>query len=371
MNDIIQRLESLKRMAVHSERQMRGLIQAQRRQPPDPATLVAAAMSAEAKAAANRIDFESYVRGRYSEAAAETLLAVKSGPLGAIRAATAPAQTGNAGWAAELIDPTIAPVAILAPSSAVAQLVARASVLKLDVSTGPIVLPAISAGDLAGGWIGESEAIPVQRAMINGPIVAPAKVGVISTHTREIAKSTNFVGVLQQAMNADLSTTIDATFLGSAAATAAQPAGILAGIAPLAPSTATGTEAVASDLSALAAVPASSDLVFVARAEIRIRAQLLCAGALSLNWVDSASAGAAQVIALDAGSLAVGIGDMAFDVREQYLAVTVDSQPVPPVADAQTVGGWQMGLVGSRAVIDCSWALRSAGRAAHIDAIGW
>ncbi|MHC2297677.1 hypothetical protein ACVJBD_001883 [Rhizobium mongolense] len=83
----------------------------------------------------------------------------------------------------------------------------------------------------------------------------------------------------------------------------------------------------AADLGVLAAaVPGASDLVFLSREEVRIRAVLAAPGVASMAWLTAPTIAENTIIALDAAALAIGEGDLEFSVTEEALVVTEDSE---------------------------------------------
>lgn len=360
--------ETAKAMGVANARAIRSL-QHQQRQTPDVGRLLVKAMAAQTLAMLQRQPFEVVARAAFPEAEAARVLTVMADWR---KAVTNPAQTNVAGWAAELVGSSVGALLSLAPSSAFAQITARPSVLRLDLQSGLITLPAFRSGDLGGFWIGEAGAIPVAQGQITGTQIRPHKLAALALLTREMARHSSFESVLASQMEIGLGQTLDSSFLDANPASATRPAGILNGLASLAPSTETGAAGVAADLSALAgAVQASTDLVYIARAETRIRAQLLAPGAVGLSWIDSPSAPAAGVVAVDAGSLAVAGGNVEIDASEDVTQVMENSVPVDPFATAATSSAFQMALISTRAICDCAWGLRGAGRAAFIDPVAW
>jgi hypothetical protein len=361
-------IEQVKLIATGAQKGVRQL-QAQSR-PIDPGRHFFRAVALELQALATQGTFARLVE---AETEAQAIIAARSNPLASIRQKTTtnPAQTTVAGWAAELIGTSVAVPLLVAPSSAFSQLAARPSVMKLDLSSGAIRLPGMSSGDLAGAWISEAAGIPVRKATISGATVILRKLGVISTFSRELARSSAFESVVRGQMDTDITAFLDGSLLDNAAASSSRPAGLLNGVAPIA-SAAAGVNAVATDLAALAAaVPASTDLVLIARAETRIRAGLLAPGAMGINWIDSPAAGGKQIVAVDAGSMAMAGGELDFSVSEEATLVNESTVPVPAPLSMSTSSLYQMGLLGLRAILDATWGLRASGRVAHIDALNW
>jgi hypothetical protein len=332
-------------------------------------------MAAMVRAYAAGLGMDAYCRGLGP--VGERLAEIARDPMLVMKATTNPAMASVPSWAGDLVGAaSLVPLQIVAPNSAWSALKARPGVVSVDFSgfQAALIPARASSGDMAGAFVAEGNAIPVQRTTFARQTLAPSKLGVITIFSKEMARTSTFEATVRTIVAADTTQVLDGVMLGSAAASGAQPAGLLNGVAPIAPSAATvKSEAVAADLGALAgAIPAASDLVFVARPETVTRAVLTNPGAASLTWIASAAAGAKQVVALDAASLALGSGDFVFDTTEETTLVT-DSAPVGTdlIAGHPVQSLYQIACVGLRMLADCGWAMRGPGRIAHIDAIAW
>ncbi|MFA1626067.1 hypothetical protein ACDY96_25940 [Rhizobium mongolense] len=371
--DLDRRIEHAKSTAVAAQRALRHGNR-QGRSAPDPASQLFSIFTFALKAAGGRRSLAAFAEGNFPPEIAARIIEAAAAPAAIVKAATNPAQTAVPAWAAELVGLTISAAELLAPQSAFARLAARPSVLKIDSATGAVRLPAINPGDLGGAFVAEGQPIPTGKSVISGSIISGYKAAVLSTFTRELARSTSFANIVRSTVSADMGTVLDVALFGSAAATAAQPAGPLHDVPALAASSADGSAGVAEDLSGLAAaVSPSTDLIFISRAETRIRGQLLCPAAANVvTWIDSNALDPAKVVAVDAGSLALaGSANVDFSVSEQSVVVDENTAPVPEVGTAQTSSLWQMGLVGLKGIVDAGWAARRAGMVAHIDAVDW
>ncbi|MEX2693862.1 hypothetical protein [Rhizobium mongolense] len=219
-------------------------------------------MAASLKARVAKQNFQTYVEPNFPEAVARSVLETAANPSAVLKAATAPAQTTVAGWATELADHAIGPVAILSPLSAFSQLARRPGTLRLSFSgNSAVTLPSAAPG---GGFIGESSEIPVRKGRLVAGSAAPGKIGIISTYTREMARATGgtFENLVRAVTAADVMAVVDVALLSANAAAGATPAGLLSNVAPLPASAETGAAGIAADLGVLAAaVPGASDLV--------------------------------------------------------------------------------------------------------------
>ncbi|WP_087001440.1 hypothetical protein [Rhizobium sullae] len=374
--DLRRKVEHAKSIGISAQRQIAGLRQGNRQgRSPDPATQIIRAMAASLKARVAKQDFTAYVLSNYPEAVAKAVLETAANPNGILKAATSPAQTSVAGWAAELADTTIGPIAFLAPQSAFSQLARRPGTLRLSFTgNAGVTLPATTAGDLAGGFLGEGQSIPVRKGRLVAAAANPSRIGVISTYTREMAKASgeSFENLVKSVTASDIQAVVDAVMLSANAAAGATPAGLLYSVAPLPASAETGAAAIAVDLGALAAaIPGAGDLVFLSREEVRVRALVAAPGAALVPWITAPSLAENQIVALDAAALAIGEGDLEYSITEEALIVTEDSEPIAEPLTAETQSLWQVAAFGLRLLTDVSWAMRGTGRICFIEEIGW
>lgn len=146
-------------------------------------------MAASLKARVAKQNFQTYVEANFPEAVARSVLETAANPSAVLKAPTAPALTAVAGWATELADHAIGPVAILSPLSAFSQLASPprnvAAKFQWQFSRNASER---SAGRYCGGFIGESSEIPVRKGRLVAGSAAPGKIGIISTYTREMAR---------------------------------------------------------------------------------------------------------------------------------------------------------------------------------------
>jgi hypothetical protein len=168
------------------------------------------------------------------------------------RGAVLPAMTGTAGWAAELAQRRVADtVAALGAVSGAADVLKASLVLDWD-GAGAISAPGFVTSANNSSFVAEGAPIPV-RQLTSGPaLLLPYKLATIAVLTREMVESGNAEALIADALVRSTGLALDAVFFGSAAATAAQPAGIRNGIATTTASNSTDLyEAFAQDLAAL------------------------------------------------------------------------------------------------------------------------
>jgi hypothetical protein len=154
----------------------------------------------------------------------------------AIKAASAPAMTSVPGWAAELAQRVVADtVSALGPYSAGAQLLGDALLLSWD-GAGAIGVPGFVASANYASFVAEGDPIPVRQFANASKDVLPHKLASIAVLTREMMESSNAEALIGDTLIRSAGLALDAVLFGSAAASAAQPAGLRNGIAASTPS---------------------------------------------------------------------------------------------------------------------------------------
>ena len=146
------------------------------------------------------------------------------------RAATSPASTSTATWAAELVASSMADfMANEMPASAFAQLAAQSLTITLQPGTALVKVPsravtADPARRMGRRGRGRSRWC---RPLLSAVNVAPYKLAAISTFSEEMLLSTAIEQIVREALSHDLTGLLDTALLGSTAASAgARPAGL-------------------------------------------------------------------------------------------------------------------------------------------------
>lgn len=160
-----------------------------------------------------------------------------------LRSAQEVAATDQAGWAQELVDDALRGyLEILRGESMAAQLWAVAGVNVNFEGYQAIKVPgrAGSNTDLASGWTGERDAIPVRSATFEQKTLHPYKWGAITTTSKELVTRSmpSIMSILQQGIVQDTATKLDNDFFDTDLMVAGyRPAGIYQGVAGTAAST--------------------------------------------------------------------------------------------------------------------------------------
>lgn len=338
-----------------------------------------------------------------------------------IRTATNPANTTTAGWAAELVETSIADfMEALRPNSVYAQLSALGIRFTFD-RYGVLKIPRRNAvrraaGDLAGAFVGEGGAIPVRRGSFGSISLVPHKMGVISTFTREMALRSNpaIEGLIREGIIEDTAIAVDAALLDAVAADAIRPAGLMNGVTPIAGTAGGGVAAMTADIVA-AVTPfttanAADRLVWIinpvnvfklqwAASAVGVypfRDQVAAGNLSGIPIISSTAVAATDLILVRYADFASATGDTPeFDVSDQatiheedggypadesmrpgtttVLPIVGKATPPPALADIATPQRslWQTASIGIRMLLDMDWAMRRAGMVVKVNAITW
>jgi HK97 family phage prohead protease len=171
-----------------------------------------------------------------------------------LRAASAPAITTVAGWAAELVHQIYTdPMPLLMPAAVATRLAAKGLTLSFG-RAGRIIIPTRSrTPTLAGSFVGEGQAIPVRQGAFTSQTLTPKKVAVISTYTKEMDEFSipAIEGIIREAIQVDTTVAVDTILLDANPATSIRPPGLLNGVAALTASVGPGLPAVIGDIKLL------------------------------------------------------------------------------------------------------------------------
>ena len=169
------------------------------------------------------------------------------------KAVTEPAETGVAGWAAELVRDGYGDfIDLLRPESVYARAPGMPAVLGRN---GKLLFPGLTTG-LGGGWVGQAQPIPVVQGVTNEQEISPYKLRVISVQTNDIMERSDPSSdvIIRDAMVRDTAIVLDTTFVSDDAASAGvSPAGIRNGVTPIDGSPAGATNTIEEIDAALAA----------------------------------------------------------------------------------------------------------------------
>jgi Phage capsid family len=172
-----------------------------------------------------------------------------------LRGASAPATTGSPTWAgalaAAVVDDSILAIASV---SAAAALIQRGMRVEFG-GFASIKIPGrlLDASD-AGRWVSEGmPAVVRQQRITAGVTLAPRKLVVIASFSREMIEHSAIESVSRALISEATSLSLDAALFSNATDDGAHPAGILAGITPLTATAGGGQVALVGDIEQLVA----------------------------------------------------------------------------------------------------------------------
>lgn len=296
-----------------------------------------------------------------------------------MRAAVSPATTTTIGWAAELAGPSTVQSFLLsiAGRSAYAALIARTSPLRLDRSA---LAKVVIGGEVMSGWIAEGQAIGVVAASLSTLTVTPKKIASIAVFSEELAATTNIEAVLRDLLSRGVGAALDAVFFSNTTASPANPAGILLGLTPVAPSAATPPEeAMRDDLRNLvAALTSPVDPVFVVSPDRLVYASAALPGSFAFPIIASTAVPADRVVCIDAASLAALHGTEPTFSASREATINMADPAVPIATGAQGSGVvasptrdlWQTDTIGLRTTLQATWGIRPGG-ASYTEPVAW
>lgn len=142
-----------------------------------------------------------------------------------VRAASAPAVSGTAGWAGNLLRQSWGEFIELLRDISIYPQIPGTRIDLTETTNFPVQA---GRGTLAGGFIAENGVIPVKAGSIGTTSLAPKKMAVISAYSKELGRRSmpSIMNVIEGQILADTAEVIDTTFLANGARSATQPAGL-------------------------------------------------------------------------------------------------------------------------------------------------
>lgn len=321
-----------------------------------------------------------------------------------MRAATAPAMTTVAGWAAELVQQVVTDfMAALYPAAVYPRLSGYGLSLTFG-RAGRIIIPTrATTPTIAGSFVGEGQPIPVRQGLFTSQTLVPKKMAVISTWTREMDEHSipAIEGLLRDAIQMDTAIALDSVLLDTNPATVIRPAGILNGVASLTPTAGGGFTALVGDVKQVTGAlltgtkgnvrsPAwlmnpqqvnSAGLVAAPGAGVFPFRDEISQGRLA-GWpiIESGTVPLATVIAIDAADfVSVGGDTPRFEISDQATLHLEDTAPqdivggpsATPVPAWPAKSMWQTDSLALRLILPCNWTIRRAGVVAWVQGVTW
>jgi hypothetical protein len=293
------------------------------------------------------------------------------------RAASSPASTGQAGWAAELAAQSVRAFIASLQDSAAAVLINAG--IRLDLTGAARVnLPRVSSGGSAS-WILEGAPIPLVQGVTSTSSITFYKLACLEALSRE-AFEHSMPGGSESWMEIVLKdlarSALDTSLFSSTAGSAARPPGLTAGITPIVASTATGLSAVTEDFRALTdavtAAGAGGSLLYFCSPGRAVSAKSLLP-ALAGQIFGSAFIPSAELFCACPGTFCSAFNEIPEITASASASLHFDDAPTdigvpgtPPVVAAPTKGLFQVDEIAFRMVLRSGWGLRIANTASWI-----
>lgn len=299
-----------------------------------------------------------------------------------LRAATTPATTSSSTWAGSLASTAVsATFESMGGAFAGPQLLSQGLELQSDGANGIRAPGALSDANNAN-FVGEASPIPVKALGFDGPILSPRKFATIVTFSREIVSTPNVEAIVRTVLTESLGLSTDAALLSNSAGNTIRPPGLLLGIAPLTPSTATDPQdAMVADIkalvSAVAPIAGNGEVVLVAAADQAVALRLRQSREVYPILASSVLT-AGTIIAIAPNGLASAIDPVPrFEIASEGTLVMDDAAGplstvgTPNVVAAPAISLFQSDTIALRVVLQVSWGLRSQSAIAYMTGVAW
>jgi Phage capsid family len=294
-----------------------------------------------------------------------------------LRAAVSPAALANSPALARIV---VATLDALVPASAGVALLRRSVQLNF-AGAAQINVPGVAVPNAT--FIAEGQPIPVRQTPTSaGPALTPNKLMTIVALSRELVESSNAETLVEQVLVESLGPGLDAVLLSASAATTSQPAGLLNGIAALAPAGAgEKAQVLVDDLQALATavapVAGNGDVTLIAAPAQAVALRLRLPSAVTWPVLASASLAAGTVIMVAGAAVASAVesapvldtvkeATLHFDATVPGEIVTIGGVVARPVGSL-----FQTDNIGLRVRWPITWGVRDARGIAYMTGVNW
>jgi hypothetical protein len=233
-------------------------------------------------------------------------------------------------------------------------------------------------------FIGEGQPMPMVKLTTTGTIVGPIKkimIGSAVTSQLEDATPEAASAIVGNALSEAVAGSLDATAFDNVASDDVRPAGLLHDVAPLAPTSGGGLNAMTSDLANLAgaisdAKIGGSDLVVIANPRQAIKLKLMAGPSFDYLILSTSALAPGSVVLISPAALAVGSqGVPELTASKHAIAHFEDTAPMPISANgtiaAPVLSAWQTDLLLLRVKLNATWAVLQPGAIQHMANCTW
>jgi hypothetical protein len=238
-------------------------------------------------------------------------------------------------------------------------------------------IPSIATPPVAV-FVPELGPVPVVQAMLNSTTLGSVKkIELIAVISEELQRGSpqSATEVIGSILEGSVAKSIDATAFDSNVGDDVRPPGLLYGIAPIAASTATGVEAIAADLAALASAMAAAnidpeDFVIVAGQRAATKARVLVGPRFTNEIFLTTGLPEKTVVGFARGAVASSFdGAPAIELKRDATLHLAD--PASPLLAAPTESLFQHFLVALKLRQWSTWAVTAPGGVQRIDNVAW
>jgi hypothetical protein len=300
-----------------------------------------------------------------------------------LRAASNPATLATSSWAGALATQAVSDAVIsLAGPSAAATLARNGLRVSLD-GYGSLLIPRrVTVATDAGNFLGEASPIPVRQLDFSGgPTLSPFKWGTIAEFTEELSEYSiqTMTLVIRRVLQDAIALNLDAAIFSSTASSSIRPAGILAGLSTLTPTTGGGANALARDVEQLIATLVTNgggvNPAFICAAGQAAAMKLYAGPRFDAPILPSAALAANTVIVVDQESFISAFGDVPEFQTSNEATLHEDTAPTQISSTSTAVAApvrslWQTATIAMRCIFRVSWGLRAA-HVAFISGTTW
>jgi len=297
------------------------------------------------------------------------------------RAASSPAMTTTAGWAAELAQTRVLDLlATFGPASCGAALLQQGTVLSW-ADAAKITIPGIStAGAGFTSFAAQGQAIAVRQLVTSAGVnLTPSKFATIFSLTRETIESSNSEQLVRMVLADSLGAALDAALFSTNAATASSPAGLLYNVTPITAATAGSSVAMLQDFGKLVQAVSPTcgmNIAFVTDPGTVTKIALSAAPGfelLGLPVLASNAVTVGSVICIGLPALVSAFEPTPRIDASRDVEIGMDTAPPADPGSGTTVvkSMYQTDTVAIRFIDDVAWGVRTPSAVAVVNGITW
>jgi hypothetical protein len=274
----------------------------------------------------------------------------------------------------------------LGPASAGSALLRRALFFEFGQADAGFKVPAVVTASTGSAFVKQGDPLAAEQFNLTAVTLTPYTLASLSTFTRETMRLTlpSLEQMVRVVLMESVGLKLDSVLFSSAAAvTDVSPAGLLLGLSPATPSTATplGTalmQDVALLASNVAAVAGTGPIIFIAAPRQAVALKLFFGSDPVYDVLPSAALADKTMIAVGLNCLAAAIGPtIDLSVSDQTALHMEDTSPAAlatgtgPTVATPIRSLYQTASLAAKLSFDCGWALRSSTGISFMSNVSW